>query len=230
MVDKFPKIRKELPGEYQKIYNEHYRNNREGNNTTTSISQRLESWMHRKVASDVKNKKTENIETLEIGAGNLNHLQYEPFVSPYDVVEPFSNLLNTSVAKSSVRNIYNDISEIDTTQKYDRIISIACFEHVTDLPDMVEKACTLLKPGGQMRVAIPNEGTLMWKLGTMVTGYEFRKKYGLDYQLLMKHEHVNTADEIEEILKLYFKSVKCSVFGFNKKIAFYRFYTCKEPI
>ncbi len=78
-----------------------------------------------------------------------------------------------------------------------------------------------------MRVARPNEGTLMWKLGTMVTGYEFKKKYGLDYQVLMRHEHVNTADEIEEILNYHFKNVKCSLFGLNKKIAFYRFYSCK---
>jgi predicted SAM-dependent methyltransferase len=91
---------------------------------------------------------------------------------------------------------------------------------------MIEKAVTLLKPGGRMRVAIPNEGTLMWRLGTMVTGYEFKKRYGLDYQVLMKHEHVNTADEIEEILKFYFKNVRCSVFGLNKKLAFYKFYNC----
>ena len=226
IFENFPKVRPELPEEYKKIYDEHYRNNREGNSASTSLSQRLESWMHYKVASDVKNNTTQNLSTLEIGAGNLNHLKYEPEILNYDVVEPFANLLNTSSVKSRVRNIFNDISDIDGTHKYDRIISIACFEHVTNLPEMIEKAVTLLKPGGRMRVAIPNEGTLMWRLGTMVTGYEFKKRYGLDYQILMKHEHVNTANEIEEILKFYFKNVRCSVFGLNKKFAFYRFYNC----
>ncbi len=176
IFENFPKVRPELTEEYKKIYDEHYLNNREGNSTSTSLSQRLESWMHRKVASDVKNNTTQNLSTLEIGAGNLNHLKYEPGILNYDVVEPFANLLNTSLVKSRVRNIFNDISDIDGTHKYNRIISIACFEHVTNLPEMIEKAVTLLKPGGRMRVAIPNEGTLMWRLGTMVTGYEFKKK------------------------------------------------------
>ncbi len=95
--------------------------------------------MHRKVASDLKNNRNDRIETLEIGSGNLNHLKYEPGNLNYDVVEPFTNLLNSSATKNDVRNIFNDISEIDTTQKYDRITSIACFEHVTNLPDMIKK-------------------------------------------------------------------------------------------
>jgi hypothetical protein len=45
----------------------------------------------------------------------------------------------------------------------------------------------------------------------------------------MKHEHVNTAHEIEEIVNHFFKKCKCSCFGFGKKIAFYRFYECSEP-
>ncbi len=43
MFEKFPKIRPELPEEYKKIYDEHYRNNREGNSKVTSISQQLEN-------------------------------------------------------------------------------------------------------------------------------------------------------------------------------------------
>ena len=58
----------------------------------------------------------------------------------------------------------------------------------------------LLKPQGQLRVAIPSEGTILWKLGwKMTTGVEFKWKYGLDYGTLMRYEHVNNAQEIENI-------------------------------
>lgn len=230
MFKNFPKTRSRLPLAYQKIYDEHYLSNREGSGKTTSISKKMESWMHKKTAHDVKtNILGSTLKTLEIGAGNLNHLSYEPNVSFYDVVEPYKELLNTSILKSRIGSIYDDINEIDKVKKYDRIISIACFEHVLDLPLLVAQAGKLLSNKGQLRIAIPNEGTLLWKLGTMVTGFEFKKKYNLDYKILMSHEHVNTAKEIETILKYFFLNVKCNVYGISKKLAFYRFYVCENP-
>ncbi|MBU2903433.1 class I SAM-dependent methyltransferase [Arenibacter algicola] len=228
MFESLPKIRTRLPLAYEKIYDEHYQNNREGNGKTTSISKKMESWMHKIVAKDVVLGCIDGIKTLEIGAGNLNHLKYEPNGNSYDVVEPYSELLNSSCKKNKIGTTYTDISQI-SNKKYDRIISIACFEHVLNLPLLVAHSCKLLNTNGQLRVAIPNEGTFLWKLGTMVTGFEFKRKYGLDYEILMKHEHVNTADEIDAILNFFFKDVKCKVFGINKKIAFYRFYICKTP-
>jgi len=56
-------------------------------------------------------------------------------------------------------------------------------------------------------VSVPNEGSLAWKMGTMVTGFEFKKKYGLEYSVLMKYEHVNTAKDIEEVLRYFFENV-----------------------
>jgi len=45
----------------------------------------------------------------------------------------------------------------------------------------------------------------------------------------MRHEHVNTAREIEEVLNYFFADVKSSVFGLAKSISFYQFYACKQP-
>lgn len=53
ILDKFPKKRIELPEAFQKIYNQHYLSNREGKYKATSLSQKLESWMHKKIAEDV---------------------------------------------------------------------------------------------------------------------------------------------------------------------------------
>ncbi len=227
IFSRFPKTRTTLPKEFQAIYDAHYRQNREGVTPASSLSQKMESWLHRKVAADVK--ELHNKSTLEIGAGTLNQLKYEK-TDPYDIVEPFAGLYRDSGNIDRINEIYNDIDDIGVSQKYDRITAIAAFEHLTDLPHVVAKTCLLLKEGGTLRVSIPNEGTFLWKLGwKLTTGIEFRHKYGLDYGLLMAHEHVNTAKEIEYVLSHFYSKVKCSCFGLNRKIAFYLFYECSEP-
>jgi hypothetical protein len=227
MIDRYPKKRNELPKEFQKIYAEHYLSNREGKSTASSLSQKMEAWLHKKVAMDVKG--IYNKSTLEIGAGTLNQLKYEQ-TKPYDIVEPFTDLYKNSKYKNQINEIYSDIIEISDNTKYDRITSVATFEHITDLPKVVAKTCILLNNNGTLRVSIPNEGTFLWKLGwQLTTGIEFKLKHGLDYEILMKYEHVNTADEIEEVLKYFYGKIKCSCLGINKKIALYRFYECSQP-
>lgn len=226
ILDKFPKVRIDLPPEYRKIYNEHYLTNRNGNYKTTSLSKKLESWMHKKIASDIVNLPAD-YSTLEIGAGTLNQLEFESGCEKYDIVEPFVELYQDSSLLKGVRKIYADISEV--SEKYDRITTIATFEHIMDLPFVVAKSVLSLKKEGHLRVSVPNEGSLAWKMGTMVTGYEFKKKYGLDYSILMKYEHVNTAKDIEDVLKYFFEKVDCSFFGISKQLSFYHFYDCSLP-
>ena len=229
VLGKFPKKREELPSEFRSIYESHYKKNRKGETGATSLSMKLERWLHVKVAEDVQDVANSDLETLEIGAGTLNQLQFEPFVQNYDIVEPFVELYRDSVTLKRVRETYLDINEIPQGIRYDRITSVAVFEHILNLPEIVAKTCILLKKGGAMRVAIPNEGTILWDLGTMVTGYEFKRLYGLNYQILMKYEHVNTANEIETVLKYFFNSISSKVFGINRKLAFYRFFKCTGP-
>ena len=84
--------------------------------------------MHRKLAEDVRSGSPKS--TLEIGAGTLNQLPYEPLSDPYDIIEPFRDLYESSPNLARVRNIYDDILEIPHTAKYDRIISVAVLEHI----------------------------------------------------------------------------------------------------
>jgi SAM-dependent methyltransferase len=224
---RFPKQRLELPEAYRKIYAEHYKRNREGRSPASSLSQKMESWMHHKVAEDLARAPRE-CSTLEIGAGNLNHLQYEPPSEQYDVVEALGDLVAVSSNRFRVRNDFRGLAEIGD-RHYDRIISIAAFEHYCDLPDVVQSCASLLAPGGQLRVAVPSEGSLLWRLGwELTTGLEFRWKYGLDYGVLMKHEHVNTAAEIEAVLRLCFSTVRRSVFGIRPRFSFYQFFECRK--
>lgn len=126
--------------------------------------------------------------------------------------------------------MYSDISEIED-EKYDRITSILCFEHIDNLPEVIKTITKLLKSNGTLYVAIPNEGRFLWKFAySMTTGQEFKRRFGLEYEILMKYEHINTADEIEMLLKYYFKNVKMSLMGINKTFSLYRYYECSKPV
>jgi SAM-dependent methyltransferase len=225
ILEKFPKERKKLPEEYQVIYEKHYIENRNGKTKMSFLSQLMERWLHRSVAkSGGTNKKT-----LEIGAGTLNQLKWEK-EAVYDIVEPFKSLYENSPEINRINKIYNDISEINNSEKYDRIISCACFEHILNLSEVIARTCFLLKEGGGLYVSIPNEGRFLWKMGyKFTTGLEFKKRYNLDYDMIMKYEHVNTADEIDILLKYFYKKISVKLFGVNKTFALYRYYECKKP-
>jgi hypothetical protein len=227
MFENFPKIRPALPPEFEAIYSDHYKENREGGSTASGLAQRLESWMHRKVAADSRLDKR----TLEIGAGTLNHLPYEPRVLCYEIVEPFRYLIERSPLLDRISGVYSDIDEIAPENEFDRIISIATFEHICDLPTVVAKCGKLLAHRGCLRVAIPSEGTILWRLGyKLTTGLEFRRKYGLDYEVLMQHEHVNSAAEIKKVLRYFFADVRQNVFGLMPSLSIYQFFRCSGPI
>lgn len=227
MFENYPKQRIELTKQYAEIYDKHYKTNREGKSVSTGLAQKMESWLHKKVASDVCKKHSKK--TLEIGAGTLNQLEYEESIH-YDIVEPFKKLYTDSKQLEKINSFYEDIDEIDLNNKYERITSIAAFEHILNLPEVVAKSCLLLNDKGTLRTSIPNEGTFLWKLGwKLTTGIEFKLKYKLDYSTLMKYEHVNTANEIENILNYFYEINKCKVFGISKKFGFYRFYESSLP-
>ena len=230
MLQNYPKTRPELPSAVKKIYSEHYKKNREGKTTATSLAQRMESWLHKQVATLSNVSPTFPKSTLELGAGTLNQLAYEPVCESYDIVEPFKFLYERSPWLSRVRNVYSDISEVGDGSRYDRITSIATLEHICNLPEVVASSGLLLSDNGVFQASIPSEGTPLWALGwKLTTGLEFRLKYKLDYSLLMRHEHVNTAQEIEDVLGYFFKTITHKVFGLTKYLSLYRYYECRHP-
>lgn len=227
MFENYPKQRIELPQQYAEIFEKQYKSNREGTSAASGLAQKMESWLHKKVAGDVS--KMHSKKTLEIGAGTLNQLEYEESTH-YDIVEPFKKLYSDSKYIGKINNFYENIDDIDLNNKYERITSIATFEHILNLPEVVAKSCLLLDEKGTLRTSIPNEGTFLWKLGwKLTTGIEFNLKYKLDYGTLMQYEHVNTAIEIENILNYFFEINKCKIFGISKNIGFYRFYESSRP-
>jgi len=226
LLARFPKTQPAMSGPVAAIYEKQYIENRAGGSTAASAAQRLERWMHRQVARDAAPGKA----TLELGAGNLNQLPFEPEGAPYDVVEPFAALLAASPSRDRVRASYADISETPVDARYARITSVAVLEHICDLPLALARAARRLEPGGVFRAAIPSEGGLLWRLGwSLTTGLEFRMRYGLDYAEIMAHEHVNPAREIEALVRGIFEDVSVKSFGLGLQLSLYRYIEARRP-
>jgi SAM-dependent methyltransferase len=229
LLARFPKTRPALPPKMAAIYTQQYLQNRGGETPASSLSQRLEGWLHRQVAADVHGSAAPGA-TLELGAGTLNQLAYEPAGGAYDIVEPFEALFQGSPLVGGVREHYADIREAPVAPRYARVTSVASLEHICDLPFVLARAARLLAPGGTLRAAIPSEGGFLWKLGWMfTTGLEFRLRHGLDYGLLMAHEHVNDAREIETLMRALFEHVEVRSFGLGRQLSLYRFLCASKP-
>lgn len=226
---RFPKVRPPLSPRIQSIYAEHYKSNRTGGTPAASLSQKMERWLHVTVAGD-RATRSPQAETLELGAGTLNQIPYEHPVGSYDVVEPFTALYADSPHRGKVRDVFADMADVPKDRRYDRITSVATFEHITNLPEVVAWSGLLLKTGGQLRASIPSEGTPLWTLGWMMTtGLEFRLRYKADYGELMRHEHVNTAAEIEAVLRYFYDDVRVRCFGVARWLSLYQFIECANP-
>ena len=114
---------------------------------------------------------------------------------------------------------------------YDGILSVAVLEHLTDLPRILARAGVLLDKGGTFRAGFPSEGGFLWGLSwRMTTGIEYRLKRGLDYGAIMRHEHVNTDDEILSLLHYFFAQVSIRRFPFpSRHLSLYITAIAREP-
>ena len=199
----FPKTRRRLPDAYRAIFVAEYRRNR-GIGRPRGAKERLEGWMHRQIAEAGGRRGP----VLELGAGGLNHLRWEPPGEAYDIVEPFAELYEGQPGLPRIRTAYRAIEEIPRDRAYRRIISVATLEHVLDLPALVARSALLLTPDGTFASGIPSEGGLLWYLAWRFgTGPSFRWRTRLDYGVLMRHEHVNTAAEVLEVTRGFFGTV-----------------------
>ncbi|HEY8553754.1 MAG TPA: methyltransferase domain-containing protein [Burkholderiales bacterium] len=226
LLRRFPKTRPPLPEAHRKVYVEEYRANREGANLASAIATKLEQWMHRRVAA-LQGPRS----VLEIGAGTLNHLPYERAHAAYDVVEPFVELYAASEHRGRVRRFYASTGEIEGAAVYDRILSIAVLEHMTDLPRELAHACRLLRQEGVFQAGFPTEGGALWGCAWRFgTGIAYRLRTGLDYAELMRHEHVNREKEIVAVAAHFFDDVRVERFPLPARhLSLYTYLEARRP-
>jgi hypothetical protein len=227
LLASYPRARPPLPPASARLYIDEYKLNRGVNaRGLYRVTAWLESWMHRRVASSAAGSTL-----LEIGAGTVNHRQFEEHASVYDIVEPLPALYAGSPEIARVDHIYASIHDVPAAPLYDRIFSVAVLEHVEDLPAHVAACALRLADRGVFQAGIPAEGGMVWGLAwRMTTGLSYRLRTGLPYAPVMRHEHVNTAVEIIAIVRHLFDDLKISWFPLPAlHFAFYAYIEARRP-
>jgi len=221
----YPRTRPPLTSGHENLYVQEYKSNREGDRKVDSMAQTLEAWMHRQIITH----KSSNL--LELGAGTLNHIIHENPNTIYDIVEPFEELYQHSPRLNQVRDTYSSLEAISQDKKYTRIISIAVLEHMTNLPIDIAISATHMEENGIFQAGIPSEGGFLWWLGwRCTTGISYWLRNGLDYGVLMRHEHVNKAKEIIALVEYFFENVKIKRFPTPFHIlSFYTYLEASKP-
>jgi len=163
------------------------------------------------------NKHRKTINTLEIGAGLGEHIAYEKLDNQsYYVLELRNNManvlrerfpvVNVSVGDIQKKTPYNDM-------QFDRIIAIHVLEHLPDLPNALDEIHRLLKADGNFTVVIPCEGGLAYSIARKISGERaFKKKFNMEYDWLIKTEHLNQPNEVLYEIKKKFSIIKKSYF------------------
>jgi hypothetical protein len=203
----YPRKRPPLTPAHQKIYVTDYKQNRQGSRAVDGLVQKVEAWMHHQIATQSSG------DVLELGAGTLNHVRYEEKAAAYDIVEPFTELYKDNSQLSKVRTIYGSLSAIPPSNKYSRVISTATLEHMTNLPFEIALSAEHMDTHGIFQASIPSEGGFLWWLGwRCTTGISYWLRNRLNYGVIMRHEHINKAEEIIELLGYVFEKIKIKRF------------------
>jgi SAM-dependent methyltransferase len=158
--------------------------------------------------------------TLEIGAGDGEHLRYEKLDSQeyfaLELREALANNLRTCFPQVNV--IVGDCQDRIQVpdQFFERVIAIHVLEHLTNLPKALDEVVRVLTPGGRFSVVIPCEGGLLYSLGRQFSSKRiFEKRYGVDYEWMISYDHVNRAAEVMKELLARFTLEDYSYFPFR---------------
>jgi SAM-dependent methyltransferase len=160
------------------------------------------------------------LRTLEIGAGNGEHLAHESTDrQEYYALELRQELADQLSARfPGIKTVVGDCQErIDVPDhSFDRVIAIHVLEHLADLPRALDEVARILAPNGRFSVVIPCEGGLLYKLGRRFSSQRiFEKRYGVDYDWMISYEHINRAEEVVNELAARFRIEQRTYFPFR---------------
>jgi len=151
--------------------------------------------------------------TLEIGAGLGEHLDYEQ-LTPEQERNYYCNEFRENMA-AEIRRRHPHVRPIlgDCQQRldfpdgfFDRYIAVHVLEHLPDLPSAIREAYRLLRrPGGQLLVVIPTEGSPAYSVARKLSAERvWNRRFGGGYEEFYRREHINFPDEILGELQPYF--------------------------
>ncbi|MDP2966023.1 MAG: class I SAM-dependent methyltransferase [Pelolinea sp.] len=145
---------------------------------------------------------------LEIGCGQGHHViysghTYQNYIGleiRYDFIEAFKKRESAAMA------INGDAFCMPfEDHSIDCILSIYIFEHLNELKSNLLEIKRVLKKDGKLLVALPSEGGFLYKLGRALTSKRYmEKKFGFNYDAIIRYEHVNQYPEIIRVIREVF--------------------------
>jgi SAM-dependent methyltransferase len=142
---------------------------------------------------------------VEIGCGHGHHLalgknRYMRYIG-LDIEYGFLRTMRLRFPGKPV--VHGDAYSVPFRDgSIDCILSIYNFEHLRRLQDCLWEIHRVLKAEGELLVAFPLEGGILYRIGRRMTSKRYmEKKYGIDYDAIVRWEHCNDFIEIERQLK-----------------------------
>lgn len=169
------------------------------------------------------------IRTLEIGAGNGEHLKYETLnveqITNYYALDIRANMLAALSRKySEIKIILGDCQGRLAFEDgyFHRIIAVHVLEHLPNLPAAVKEIYRLCdKSNGLLSIVIPCEGSLAYSLARRISARRlFERRYRQSYGWFIEREHLNRPGEIFHELVPYFTLRHSTYFPFPLKVTF----------
>jgi len=171
---------------------------------------------HRRLGRLSTKKGVENLTSLEIGCGSGWHFQFIGNQCHTGMDMRLRLLQNARRNYPHTPVMAGDGYHLPVkTGSLDQVRSIYVLEHLDNLPACIDEIHRVLKPEGELLVALPAEGGLCYDLGRQLTSKRyFEKKYHVDYMKLVKSEHCNTCSEVLSELRRRFRTVKIEYLPF----------------
>lgn len=167
--------------------------------------------------------------TLEIGAGNGEHLKYELLDE-----QQRNNYVAVDIRENMIAELQHNFPEINSVvgdcQKrmnfddgyFDRILAIHVLEHLPDLPSAIAEIYRLCNKNlGILSIVIPCEGSMAYSIARKISAQRiFEARYKQSYRWFIEREHINRPYEIFEELDPYFSLVSSTYFPIPIKLEY----------
>jgi ubiquinone/menaquinone biosynthesis C-methylase UbiE len=144
---------------------------------------------------------------LDVGSGMGYHLKFEKLMQDrrYICLDKDPKML-CKINHVYVEKLVGTCSQIPLPdQSIDLVVASHILEHLSDLPHDIDEIKRVLKNQGKVIVVLPCDPGLLWKILTYITPSRRRlKKLGIDYDVVMRHEHVNTYQVCRKVIKQNF--------------------------
>jgi len=181
----------------------------------------IENFNHNYSAkSHLLSKFNKKINTLEIGCGIGNHLDYENLdFQNYYVADIRKNMLELVKLKYKEINIIEcDIQKrmnfIDNY--FQRINAIHVLEHLPNLPACIDEVFRLLHQDGIFQVVLPCDPGIFYEFCRNISAKRiFEKRYNKNYDRFIQREHINSSKEIIGVISEKFETIDQNFFPFK---------------